>query len=267
MKADYNADVYYFDYKSDAGRKVSLMEKLKKGYDAVVIGVHNYTRYPANNFGISIQAVQLINQIQQDTKSLILFFGNPYAIRNVCNTGNVVACYEDDEIFQNAALDILEGKQQAKGKLPVTVCEKFPFGTGVIRRTELSFEKPSNLGFDEAKLNQIDSLANDAIRKHATPGCVVLVAKDGKIAYQKSFGYYTYDSTELVNNESIFDMASCTKIFATTLAVMKLRDEGKLDIDKKLGDYLGWVKGTNKEHLPFKEILLHQAGLIAFIPF
>lgn len=267
IKTDYKADVYYFNYQNNASRILTIMDSLKKKYDAVVVGVHNYTRYPVNNFGISQQAIQLLHQIQQETKSLTLFFGNPYAIKNVCNAGNVVACYEDDEIFQMAAADILEGLQQPKGKLPVTVCEKFAFGTGIVRSNSLQFEKPATLGFNEAKLNEIDSLANDAILKRATPGCVVLVAKNGKIAYQKSFGYYTYDSVELVNNESIFDMASVTKIFATTLAVMKLKDEGKLDIEKKLGDYLSWVKGTNKENLPLKEILLHQAGLNAFIQF
>jgi beta-glucosidase-like glycosyl hydrolase/CubicO group peptidase (beta-lactamase class C family) len=267
MKKDYNADVYYFDYKSDAGRVLSTMNLLQNKYDAVVVGVHNYTRYPANNFGISATALKLLNQIQQNTKSLTMFFGNPYAIKTVCNAENIMACYEDDEIFQNAAADILQGLQQPKGKLPVTVCEKFAFGTGIVKHDALPFEKPSSLGFDEEKLSKIDSIANDAISKWATPGCAVLVAKDGKIAYQKSFGYYTYDSTDLVNNESIFDMASVTKIFATTLAVMKLKDEGKLDLDKNLGDYLSWVKGTNKEQLPLREILLHQAGLNAFIPF
>ena len=266
MKSQYNADVYYFNYQSDASRIPSMMDMLKKKYDAVVVGVHNYTRYPANNFGISAASVQLLNQLQE-TKSITFFFGNPYAIKNICAAKNIVACYEDDDIFQNAAIDILQGLQQPKGKLPVTVCKEFSFGTGIVKSDGLKFENPASLGFNETKLNEIDSLANDAISKHATPGCVVLVAKDGKIAYQKAFGYYTYDSLELVNTESIFDMASVTKIFATTISVMKLIDEGRLNIEKPLGDYLSWVKGTNKEKLPVKEILLHQAGLNAFIPF
>ncbi len=267
MKSQYNADVYYFNYQSDASRIPSMMGMLKKKYDAVVVGVHNYTRYPANNFGISASSVQLLNQLQQETKSIIFFFGNPYAIKNVCSAKNIVACYEDDDIFQNAAIDILQGLQQPKGKLPVTVCKEFSFGTGIVKSDGLKSENPASLGFNVAKLNEIDSLANDAISKHATPGCVVLVAKDGKIAYQKAFGYYTYDSLEQVNTESIFDMASVTKIFATTISVMKLIDEGRLNIEKQLGDYLSWVKGTNKAKLPIKEILLHQAGLNAFIPF
>lgn len=267
MKKDYNADVFYFNYKSDVTRIASTMQLLKKRYDAIIVGVHNYTRYPANNFGISSSAIQLLKQIQQETKTITFFFGNPYAIKNVCDAKNIIACYEDDDIFQNTAADMLEGLLDPKGKLPVTICEAFKFGTGIVRNSELPEVKAATLGFNETKLQEIDSIATDAITRHATPGCVVLIAKDGKIAYKKAFGYYTYDSLEAVTDESIYDMASCTKIFATTLSVMKLHDEGKLDIKKTLGDYLAWVKGSNKENLPLKEILLHQAGLKAFIPF
>ncbi|MEI9957897.1 MAG: serine hydrolase domain-containing protein [Ferruginibacter sp.] len=94
-----------------------------------------------------------------------------------------------------------------------------------------------------------------------------MVVKDGKIAYHKAYGYTTYDKNEPVQLESIFDMASCTKICATTISIMKLYDEGKLDLKKTLGDYLPWVKGTNKENLLIENVLLHQAGLVAYIPF
>ena len=87
----------------------------------------------------------------------------------------------------------------------------------------------------------------DAIRQQAIPGAVVLVAKDGKVAYEKSYGYLTYDSTEAVYPETIYDLASVTKIMATTVSVMKLYDEGKIDLQKTLGDYLPWVKGSNKK--------------------
>ena len=107
----------------------------------------------------------------------------------------------------------------------------------------------------------------DAISKGATPGCVVLVAKDGRIAYQKSFGNFNYGKYEPVPEDAIYDMASVTKICATTLAVMKLYDEGRIDLHKKLGDYLPWVRGSNKENILLEDILLHQGGLVAFIPF
>ncbi len=116
-------------------------------------------------------------------------------------------------------------------------------------------------------MTAIDAIAEDAVKKGATPGCVVLVAKDGKIAYYKAFGHFKYDTAELVTKNAVYDMASVTKICATTLAVMKLYEQGKIDISKTLGDYLGWVKGSDKENLTLKNLLLHQAGLFPFIPF
>jgi CubicO group peptidase (beta-lactamase class C family) len=116
-------------------------------------------------------------------------------------------------------------------------------------------------------LKSIDTIAGDAINQHAAPGMVVLVAKDGKIAYHKAHGYYTYDSTEKVSPESIFDLASVTKICATTLSIMKLYDEGKLSLDAKIGQYIPWLLGTDKENITVRDILLHQAGLKSYIQF
>lgn len=266
MRTDYNADVVYFTYKDSTA--AATVAAIKKKYKKVIIGIHNYNRAPANNFGISKQAVDLVTQLQQKTNAVTFVFGNVYAVKNWCNAKNLIACYEDDSIIQNTAIDLLQGKIGAKGKLPVTVCDNYKYGSGI---TTASFflprAIPANAVLNTAKLTVIDSIANDAIEKGATPGCVVLVAKDGNIAYHKAYGSFTYDKTEPVTLESIYDMASVTKICATTISVMKLYDEGKIDLKKKLGDYLPWVKGTNKENLLIENILLHQAGLVAYIPF
>jgi len=127
--------------------------------------------------------------------------------------------------------------------------------------------KTDGVGLDPVKLHSIDSIANDAIAKGATPGCVVLVVKDEKIAYYKAFGNLSYTTNQAVTTETVYDMASVTKICATTLSIMKLYDEGKIDLNKTLGDYLPWVKGSNKEKLTIENILLHQAGLVSYIPF
>lgn len=266
LKNDYQADVINFGYKDSSNTK-ELIAAISKKYKQVIIGVHNFTRFPANNFGISKNAVDLVTQLQQKTKTITFVFGNVYAVKNWCGAKNLVACYEDDSIVQNTAVDLLQGRIAAKGKLPVTVCEQFTYGNGI------TFNAPNPLKndkgtLDAAKLTAIDAIAADAIAKGATPGAVVLVAKDGKIVYHKAYGTYSYDNkTEAVNPESIFDMASVTKICATTISVMRLYDEGKIDLKKKLGEYLPWVKGTDKEELTIKNILLHQAGLVAYIPF
>lgn len=271
MREEFGAAVFYFNYKQDASRILSTVELIKKKYSKVVIGIHGYNRAPANNFGISASAVNLVNLLQDQTNHISLVFGNPYAIRNFCNARNLVACYEDDPITQNAAIGLLKGIFTAKGKLPVTVCDKYKFGSGILMSDPAAFflprANPDELGMDIVELNRIDSIATNAINRNATPGCVVLVAKDGKIAYQKAFGYFNYDKKEPASVSSVYDIASVTKICATTLAVMKLYEEGKIDLKKKLGDYLPWVKGSNKAGITVESMLLHQGGLVSFIPF
>ena len=268
MRADYNAGVFLFNYKQDAGRVLSIIELIKTKFKKVVIGIHGYNRTPANNFGISKIAIDLVKQLQQQTNSITLAFGNPYAIKNFCAAKNLVACYEDDAFTQQAAMDLLQGKITAKGKLPVTVCAEYKFGSGIVASDLLLPKvKAEEVGLSTEKLAAIDAVATNAIAQGATPGCVVLVVKDGKIAYEKAFGHYNYDNKELVTTESVYDMASVTKICATTLAVMKLYEEGKIDLKKTLGDYLPWTKGSNKAPLVLEEILLHQAGLVPYIPF
>ena len=268
MRTDYKADVFYFNYNQDDARILSTVALIKKRYKKVVIGIHNYSRVPANNFGISKSAIDLVTQLQQQTTAVTFVFGNPYAIKNWCDAKNIIACYEDDAVVQNTAIDLLQGKIIAKGKLPVTVCDEYKFGSGIVSNGFfLPRTNPDEAGLDPVKLNTIDSIVADAIEKKATPGGVVLVIKNGKIAYHKAYGNYVYDKPEPVQLESIYDMASVTKICATTISVMKLYDEGKIDLKKKLVEYLPWVKGSNKEDLLVENILLHQAGLVAYIPF
>jgi beta-glucosidase-like glycosyl hydrolase/CubicO group peptidase (beta-lactamase class C family) len=268
LQKDYDADAFYFNNLQDASRILSTVYLIKNRYQKVIIGVHGYKRVPANNFGISPFAIDLIKQLQEQTNASTFVFGNPYAIKNFCGAKNLVACYEDDAIIQNVAADLLQGIIPAKGKLPVTVCEAYPFGSGVITaEADLPAASPASVGLDSMELNKIDSVANLAIQKGATPGCVVLVVKDGKIAYKKAFGHYNYDSVALTNTSAVYDMASVTKICATTISLMKLYEQGKINLHKTLGDYLPLVKRTSKGKLLIENILLHQAGLVAFIPF
>jgi len=267
LRADYNADVIYFNYLQDAGRIPSTVELIKSKYKKVIIGIHGYNRTPAKNFGLSSYAIDLVKQLQEQTNSATFVFGNPYAIKNFCGAKNLVACYEDDAIIQNTAADLLQGKIPARGKLPVTVCEAYPYGSGIATRAFFLPRMNDGEGMDIVQVNKIDSIANNAITAGATPGCVVLVVKNGKIAYHKAYGYFNYDKAEPVNLESVYDMASVTKICATTISIMKLYDEGKIDLKKTLGEYLPMVRGSNKANLLIENILLHQAGLVAYIPF
>lgn len=286
MKTQYNADIYLFGTKAQIGTQLmddktniipadksdsvsatQLINTLKqKNYDVIVIGLHNYSRRPANNFGISKPSVYLANGLQQ-TNAITIVFGNPYAIKNISNPAALIAAYEDDDLTQEAAVKLLEGSIQPKGKLPVSISDNLKFGDGIVYNSYFAPADPSAIGLNAQELTRIDSVATDAISKGAMPGCVVLVAKNGRIAYHKAFGYTTYDKLEPVTRDMVYDLASVTKISATTVSVMKLYEEGKIDIEKTLGDYLPWTRGTDKAPLRLKEILLHQAGLNPFIPF
>ena len=261
LKDDWNADTFLFSYSDSIDKESVLLQQIQDGrYDAVVIGIHNFSLRPAKNYNISPAAETLWNQLQS-FKSITFVFGNVYATQNFCSAKTLVACYQDDNITQDVAADLLNGKIQPVGKLPVSVC-MFKYAYGI----ESTNIHSTGLSRNE-KFYTIDSIVYDAIAKKAFPGCVVLAAKDGEIIYHKAFGNYRYEPSPSVNAESIYDLASVTKVSATTIAVMKLYEQGKLKLKKKLGDYLPWVRGTNKQNLVIEDILLHEAGLVPFIPF
>ncbi len=241
-----------------------------KDFKRVVISLFGISRNPKNNFGIPERVVEMIKHVEkQNPNTLLMLFGNCYAAKNFCDSKNLVVTYEDDSTFQAAAADWVMGKYNAKGTLPVTVCDNYKYGSGIVSRSEIQRANPVTVGLKGAGYMawQIDSLANDAIKQGATPGCVVTILKDGKMAFQKAYGYQNYDSIIPITTNTIYDLASVTKISATNISVMKLWEEGRLDLKKKIADYLPWLKGSNKENLTVENLLLHQAGMVSFIPF
>lgn len=277
LQDDLGADMFFISYANGDSAAISaLVDTINnRHYDLVIAGIHDYSLRPANNYGISTQAVNAWRLLQSSTARTFTFvFGNVLASSNFCEAANLVACYQDDDITRNAAADLVEGKITAKGTLPVSVCA-LKYGDGIM----YSETKNASVAVPAApadtlprvpapeKLMIIDSIANDAIKRQAFPGCVVLAVHKGEILYYKAFGHYEYEPSPAVTKESIFDLASVTKVSATTIAVMKLYEEGKLDLKKTLGDYLPWVRGSNKAGLHIEDVLLHEAGLVPYIAF
>lgn len=275
MRRQYNADVFMFDHGMTAQQADSLYSIIK-GYDQVMMAIHELPRYPANNFNMSAASVELINRIGNNHASNLFIFGNPYAAKSFCGLKNIIIGYDDDPITQETGARMLAGEISPEGQLPVTICEALPAGKGEIvltnkattqKNTAVNASKRFASDDFQSKIPGIDAVINDAINRKAMPGAALLVLKDGKLVLEKTYGNLSYNSPEKVSQETVWDMASVTKICATTLSVMKLYDEGKIELNKTLGDYLPWVKGTNKEKLVIRDILLHEAGLKAWIPF
>jgi len=263
LQGDMKADTFSFSFKENADKADALVQQINSGhYEALIIGVFTNVRTgnPANNFNITPAALRLWTSLQGNNKVATFLFGNVYAAKNFCTAKTLVAMHQDDTPFQQAAADFLRGSLTSIGKLPVTVCN-YQFGSGIAVRNL------SPVGITADWL-AIDSIVNDGIVKKAFPGAVVMAVHNGEIKYHKAFGNFEYDTKSLpVTLESIYDLASVTKISATTVSVMKLYEEGRLDLDKTLGDYLSYTQGTDKAGLKIREILLHQAGLNPFIQF
>jgi beta-glucosidase-like glycosyl hydrolase/CubicO group peptidase (beta-lactamase class C family) len=260
LKKELDAETYYLNYKDTTDKPSQILDSIRaKNYNKLIVGVHNYASRPANNYGISSTAMSLWDSLQTPSTANFVF-GNVYATQNFSNASTLVAMYQDDDITQNVAADFIEGKLASNGKLPVTI-DSTSFGSGI------AIKRFIPTGVSPAWLT-IDSIVYDGIARRAFPGCQVLAIQNGEIKYHKAFGHYEYDPRSLpVTLESIYDLASVTKISAATVSIMKLYEQGKIDINNSLGDYLPSMRGSDKENLKLTDILLHQAGLPAGINF
>ncbi|MFM1962213.1 MAG: hypothetical protein RLZZ172_1058 [Bacteroidota bacterium] len=267
MRKNYNADVFLVDNSTSAAFADSLLQVIQTNYDHVVMAIHELPRYPANNFNMNKIIVNLFNRIAVLKSTNLFIFGNPYAAKSFCTLNNILLCYDDDPITHVAAAAMLKGEISPEGILPVSVCENLPAGTSIKISGNILKTNEAQSGIGSIKTSKIDSVINDAIARKAAPGMALLVIKNNRIIMEKTYGNMSYTGSRKVTQETVFDMASVTKICATTLSVMKLYDEGKIDLNKTLGDYIPWTKNTNKESLRIRDILLHEAGLKAWIPF
>lgn len=247
-----------------------IMENRLHHYDIVIVEMHELNRSEIKNYGMTLQALSFLGKLDKKTNLVTVVFGNPYSLKNLDGlTGPVVMAYEDNEFSRSEAAQLLFGAIKAKGHLPITASPVFKCKDGFTtdETFRLEYTLPEETGITSAAMSHIDEIVRDAIAAGAMPGCQVLVAKDSKVIYNKSFGTYTYTDPQAVNNNSIYDLASLTKILATNLMIMKLYDQGKLDLHKKISSYVPRLKRSNKKNLLVIDLLTHQAGLEKFILF
>ncbi len=245
-----------------------LMNKLSD-YNLVIVSFHRPSRRPPN-FGLTEQSVRFVHRLAQHTKVAIDIFSSPYALKKFRKEDfeAIIVSYQDTRITRDLSAQLFFGGIPAKGLLPVSAGKQYPARTGIIdEKIRLKYAPPMELNIDELKLKQVDSVILGAIRKGAMPGCQVMAIKNGIVFFQKSYGYHTYKKKIPVKNSDLYDIASLTKVTATVPVLMKLTDEGKFNIAKKMSFYLKDLDTTNKKNITAKQVLAHQARLKSWIPF
>lgn len=266
------APVDHFQLDKNAKQAVadSILKQLD-GYDPIIVQLNNTNNRPDKDFGLTALAASVLNQLIAKHKVIVNVAANPYILSKMDSlkyADAVIMSYEDNDYSQSYSAQLIFGGIAASGRLPVNASNYFTLGMGVDTKTiRFKYTVPEELGVDAKKLAKIDSIALKGIKDKIYPGCQILVAKNGNVIYQKSFGYHTYEDKIPVKNDDLYDLASITKIAATTISLMKLKDELTIDLNEKLGTYLPQLKGSNKQDIGLREMLTHQAGLKDWIPF
>lgn len=206
--------------------------------------------------------------ISINKNSCVIILGNPYWAADYQNAAAVLLTYSGCEASQIAVAKAVCGENDIQGILPVNIPKiSLKRGEGLkIKSNDIYDETKESLNY--YNFDKIDDFMLQAVKDSVFPGAVLLIGKNNKIIYNKAFGNFTYEKTSpKTKTNTIFDLASVTKVVATTSAALILSQEGKLNIEDFVYQYLPQFSEGNKSKIKIKHLLTHQSGLKAFIPF
>lgn len=257
-------------------RRDSLMALCRalEHYDHVIVSVHRTSWRVKGDFGIPEGAMDIVREIAARKPTILVHFANPYRLARAYGAqllASTVVAYEENDDTQDLVAQALFGAIGTSGRLPVTASSFYRAGDG--RPMEpigrMGYAMPEALGLQSLALSSVDDIVQGGIKAQAYPGAQVLVAVDGQVVWNKAYGHSTYSGQRSVRTDDLYDLASITKVAGTTLALMKLVDEGRVDLDKPLGHYLTEIEDEHPAHarMGLRDILTHQAGLKPFVPF
>lgn len=245
---------------------------LLEEYDLVIAAFLRSSDLPVKRFNITDIAARYIDSLAA-TKNIILnLFASPYSLdffKNTNSLAGLIVSYQDNSLMQELTAQAIFGARPIDGLLPVSANSLFKVGDGLESHEQLrlAFGLPEELMIASTDLLAIDSIVFNSIDNGVFPGAQVVVIKDGKVIMNRAYGTQTYDTYEPLKNDDIFDLASLTKILGTTLAAMKMKDDGLINPDRKLSAFYHPLKHSNKKDFTIKEIMTHEARLQSFIPF
>ena len=249
-------EVYINDKLSNLGSK-DIINKVKDS-DMIIVSMLIRISMDKGLSTIDNSHNELLKQLKSLNIPIIgISFGSPY-LPNYNYLDSYLCSYGYGSISLNASTDALFGRKNISGKLPVTLNDKFKRGYGLeVKKNNNFFE--SNLNIE---LKETFDIVNSAISDSIFPGAQLFVSKKNNILINKSFGNYTYqEDSKLVKNESIYDVASLTKVLSTTPVAMKLIQKKMLSLDFYLSDFYPEFKDGDKKDITVRHLLTHSSGL------
>ncbi len=260
--------------KVDVIAKDNLNELIHElsSYDLVIVGFHKSNDHPWKSYTFSNKELSWLQEIARKNEVILNIFTSPYSLlqlKSFENIETVLVSYQNSILAQELSAQAIFGAISVHGKLPVSIHDQFKAGTGLKSYilSRLQYGVPEEVGMSSKRLAVIDRFADTILKEKMAPGFQVLVARKGKVVFQKSYGYHTDKKQVSVKNTDIYDLASLTKILAALPMLMKAEEEKKIPIQAKVKDILPSFKDTNKADASVLEILSHTARLKAWIPF
>lgn len=270
----YNQVDHFYEEATPGKKSYQSVIDTLNTYNTVIIGIHKSNKNPWKKYKVTWGVKNLLAGIDSSVNVILVVFANPYSLIDFPtaeNANTMIMAYQNSIYAQEASAQLIFGGIGANGKIPVSVSDNIKVGTGLTVEPlgRFKYTMPEEVGIKQSDLYRIDSIAQSGITGEAYPGCQVLVAKSGRVIYNKAFGHHTYKKERPVLTTDIYDLASITKIAASVLSIMQLQDEGKFSLNDSLGTYLSdLIPDTSLYYnLNLREILAHQSGLQAWVPF
>ncbi|AOW21920.1 glycoside hydrolase family 3 N-terminal domain-containing protein [Urechidicola croceus] len=241
-------------------------------YNKVIVGYHKSNANPWKGFKFKDRELVWLQEIARNHKVILDVFASPYSLlqlKSFTNIEGLVVSYQNSKISQELSAQMIFGALSTKGKLPVSIKNEFNEGHGLLssQLMTLGYSIPEDVGMDHTKFYRVDSILNAIVEAKMVPGAQVLVARKGKVIYQRNVGYHTDQKKRKVTNDDVYDLASMTKILASLPMIMHMEELDEFSLDSELGTMIPELRESNKDTLTVKEVLSHYGRLRAWIPF
>jgi CubicO group peptidase (beta-lactamase class C family)/beta-glucosidase-like glycosyl hydrolase len=276
MAGNYS-DVACFSITSTINEKSleTVVAKLKP-YNTVLIAVYPVDKAIATHV-VAEKLTAFLEKLKKQSKISVSVFGDKEMLAGLRGMPVLLWCGGSGKFFQEASAQAIFGGMPVMGRLPSSWSDRLCYNDGIYvpMATRLKYTIPEDAGLDRGDLSEIDNIVKSAIGNGAFPGCQVFCALKGKVIYNRAFGNHTYEKNENVRTTDLYDIASVTKVAATTIALMTLYDKGKIKLDTTLEYYFDdldknasgkKVRIAKIKSLSLRELLTHRSGLPSGMP-